>query len=276
MTHIVFSSGSAQTLKKVLQEDNSSEAQLVTLEDNLSYGYLQLDDNQDNLNRSYYYQEIVCNQVEHGSYETVQHDQEKIQQLQQLLDEDKTAELCIWVAQNKRDIIGYLALISKLTNCAGRLHLVFLYDLPFLNDKQALFYPTQLDEIPTREFLKAKKLARIISESEKEMDIEKWQLVVKENALLRDIQPGGHSLKKVISLPEDSYDKIILQFTPGECTVKVSKLIHTVLQQASAKNVAPFYLFWRIKKMVSQDLLTKQNGAWQDEWKIIEVQKRIL
>ena len=53
---------------------------------------------------------------------------------------------------------------------------VDLNNLPFLNDKGQLFYPTYLNEIQPKEFLKAKKLARPITLSEFEIDPDEYRL----------------------------------------------------------------------------------------------------
>ncbi len=80
----------------------------------------------------------------------------------------------IWAAQNKHDVSGYYWLISQLKDFQGRIFILYLNNLPFINEKGHIFYPTNIFEIQPKEFLKAKKLARPITLSEFEVDPDEW------------------------------------------------------------------------------------------------------
>jgi hypothetical protein len=79
--------------------------------------------------------------------------------MQQWLEEDAAAECWIWMVQNQHDVSGYFWLISQLKNWQGRIYILYLNNLPFINEKGQLFYTTCLGEIPPREFVKAKKIS---------------------------------------------------------------------------------------------------------------------
>ena len=80
----------------------------------------------------------------------------------------------IWAAQNKHDVSGYYWLMGQLRDFQGRIYILYLNNLPFINEKGGIFYPVNLFEIPAREFVKAKKLARPITPGEFEVDPDEW------------------------------------------------------------------------------------------------------
>ena len=55
------------------------------------------------------------------------------------------------------------AALSQLAEFQGRIFILYLNNLPFINEKGAIFYPTTLFSIPPKEFIKAKKLARPVT-----------------------------------------------------------------------------------------------------------------
>ena len=74
------------------------------------------------------------------------------------------------MAQNAHDVCGYYWLMSQLKDYQGQVYVLYLNNLPFINDKGGIFYPAALHEIQPKEFLKAKKLPRLINLSEFEID----------------------------------------------------------------------------------------------------------
>ena len=61
------------------------------------------------------------------------------------------------MGQNAHDVCGYYWLISQLQPYQGRVIVLYMNNLPFINEKGQIFYPTALHEIQPKEFLKAKK-----------------------------------------------------------------------------------------------------------------------
>ncbi len=93
----------------------------------------------------------------------------------------------IWVAPNKHDVSGYYWLITQLKDFHERIFILYLHNLPFINDKGHIFYPTNIFEIPAKEFLKAKKLARPVTLSEFEVDADEWAKLGNENKGVRSL-----------------------------------------------------------------------------------------
>ncbi|MEJ0082643.1 MAG: DUF3658 domain-containing protein [Puia sp.] len=97
---------------------------------------------------------------------------------------------------------GYFWLITQLKEFSGRIYLLSLNNLPFINEKGSVFYPLSLAEIPAREFVKAKRLARPVSLAEFETDPDEWLRLASENKNLRLLEGG----KKIAQQSDDYYD----------------------------------------------------------------------
>jgi hypothetical protein len=161
--------------------------------------------------------------------------------------------LWIWAAQNKHDVSGYYWLVSQLKAYQGRVFILYLNNLPFINDKGHIFYPVNLFQIPPREFMKAKKLARAITFSEFETDIEEWQKICAANKGVRLLEGG----KKLIEQDYSFYDDLLLRFIEPNW-IKASKLIHSFLQKGT-QTTGDAYILWRLKQMIAGRQLDAQG-----------------
>ena len=167
---------------------------------------------------------------------------------------DGTEELIwIWASQNKHDVCGYYWLLNYMKEFQSRVFILYLNNLPFINEKGNIFYPNWIFEIPAKEFLKAKKLAREITPSEFEVDPDEWTKLCEENKGVRLLEGG----KKLIQQEYDFYDAELKKFITSDWQ-KASKIIHQFISKA--KNVTgDAYLLWRIKVMVAQNMLDVQG-----------------
>jgi hypothetical protein len=91
------------------------------------------------------------------------------------LDEEPDEQVWIWMGQNVHDVCGYYWLMSQLKDYQGRIHVLYLNNLPFINEKGNIFYPTSLYEIQPKEFLKAKNWRGPLRLSEFEVDPDEWK-----------------------------------------------------------------------------------------------------
>jgi len=159
----------------------------------------------------------------------------------------------IWAAQNKHDVSGYYWLLRYMKEFQGRVFILYLNNLPFINEKGNIFYPTWLHEIPAREFLKAKKLAREITPSEFEVDPDEWTKLCEENRGIRLLEGG----KKLGQEDYDFYDAELKKFITPDWQ-KASKIIHQYLSK-SKHSTGDAYLLWRLKVMIAQDMFDVQG-----------------
>jgi hypothetical protein len=180
------------------------------------------------------------------------------------LDEDPEQQVWIWMAQNAHDVCGYYWLMSQLKEYQSRIHVLYLNNLPFINEKGNIFYPTNLSEIQPKEFLKAKKLARPITLSEFEVDPDEWKKQCNENAAVRFLEGG----KKIIGKEVDFYDKDITANVTG-APQKLMKLLGNTLSKMKVRT-GDVFLVWRIREMAAQGKLAVQ-GDWAKGWKELTV-----
>ena len=148
---------------------------------------------------------------------------------------------------------GYYWLLPYLKDFAGRIFILYLNNLPFINDKGNIFYPEWLSQIPAKEFLKAKKLAREITLSEFEVDPDEWQKNVKEDRGVRRLEGG----KKLVQHDYDHFDGELRKYVTGDWQ-KASKILHQYLGK-SKLTTGDAYLLWRLKTMAAQDMFEVQG-----------------
>ena len=268
--HIVFGQASAPALAAAFELDESLKGDLLCFEDDLSVGPLFILDTKDGQsNRRQWWQQIAGIQpqtqpqpqpaAEGGQSagpavaEEESGDPELAKQLKARLKTEPELEVWIWAGQNARDVCGYYWLVSQLYDFSGRIHIIYLNNLPFLNDKGAVFYPTHLHQILPKEFLKARKLARPVSLAEFELDGDEWHRLMNENAGIRLLEGG----KKLKGEPVDHYDKDLLQHS-GKEFQKASK----VVGQLSGKLKYPVleqFLAWRLKELIKEEKLDSRG-----------------
>jgi hypothetical protein len=169
------------------------------------------------------------------------------------MDELPDEKLWIWAAQNKHDVSGYYWLLNYLKPYQGRVFILYLNNLPFINDKGQIFYPQWLHIIPPREFLKAKKLARPITLSEFEVDPDEWTKLCNEDKGVRLLEGG----KKLVQTDFSFYDKELLSFVTKDWQ-KAARVITHFLNKGK-DTTGDMYLLWRLKKMISEGILDAQG-----------------
>jgi hypothetical protein len=168
------------------------------------------------------------------------------------------------MGQNQHDVCGYYWLISQLKEYQGKIFVLYFNNLPFINEKGNIFYPTTLHEIQPKEFLKAKKLNRTVTLSEFEVDPDEWKRLATENALIRILEGG----KKIVGKEDDFYDKDILANLSNEFQ-KGNRAMSNILSKMKIKT-GDVFLLWRIKKLSAEGKL-EINGDTSKNWKDFEV-----
>ncbi len=162
-------------------------------------------------------------------------------------------ELWIWAAQNKHDVCGYYWLVSQLTDFQGRIHMLYLNNLPFINEKGSIFYPDWLSQIQPKEFLKAKKLARPITTSEFEVDGDEWNKICEDDKMIRLLEGG----KKIVQKELNYYDTELLKFVSNDFQ-KANKVVNTFLNKGK-ETTGDAFVFWRLKELTKTNQLDVQG-----------------
>ncbi len=173
-------------------------------------------------------------------------DRETVSQIKVKLNDNPEEEVWIWMGQNQHDVSGYYWLMPQLKEYQGRVMIVYLNNLPFINEKGQLFYPSWLHEIQPKEFIKAKKLARPITLSEFEIDPDEWKKIVEENATVRILEGG----KKIAGKEDSFYDGEILKNITGEWQ-KATRVLSNTLNRMKIKT-GDIFLMYRMKQLIAE------------------------
>ncbi len=250
MVHIVFQESDIEVLKKAIELDETMAGDVLQIKDEYAVGPLvQLNTPEGYQARRDWWRMLLDVSGDYKTDELLDMVDDKltVHQLINRLRENEEEVLWIWAAQNKHDVSGYYWLMSHLGEFQGRVHILYLNNLPFINEKGGIFYPTSLHEIQPKEFLKAKKLARLITASEFEIDPDEWRRICNENRMVRLLEGG----KKLSQADEDYYDDALRKYISGDFQ-KGSR----VLQQFYSKEketTGDVYLMWRLKKMIADN-----------------------
>lgn len=262
MIHVVFNESEVDLMKRVIMMDETLTGDVIQIKDDFAVGPLQSIDTQEGwqarldwwkglLQGSPYPENLA------GSFD----DRETVKELKGKLDADQGQELWIWMAQNQHDVTGYFWLMAKLSEYQGRVMVLYLNNLPFINEKGHIFYPSWLNEIQPKEFLKAKKLARPITLSEFEIDPDEWRKIAEENASVRILEGG----KKIAGKEESFYDNEILKNTTTEWQ-KATRVLSNTLHRMKIKT-GDVFVMWRIKDLISCgkiEMTGDVNKGWKD------------
>ena len=255
MIHIVFQEADIAALAKSFELDETLRADIIQIKDDYAVGPLTDIYTAEGMEaRKQWWREVLAGGDYDGDVDSGKVDDHKtVAELKERLDNDAEEYIWIWAAQNKHDVSGYYWLMSQLKDYPGRIHILYLNNLPFLNEKGNLFYPENLFEIPAKEFVKAKKLAREITPSEFEVDPDEWTKLCSENKGIRILEGG----KKLVQEDYDHYDAVLKNLVTADWQ-KASKVIHTHLTKAK-HTTGDAYLLWRLKLMIVQEQFDVQG-----------------
>ncbi len=257
MIHIVFNTADVAVLQQAIALEPSMEGPVLEIKDEYAVGPLaDMYTGEGRAAREKWWRSILAG----GDYERKVDDKEvddfkTIAALVGELRRNPEEIVWIWAAQNKHDVSGYYWLLHFLKEFQGRIYILYLNNLPFLNEKGQLFYPSWLHTIPPREFLKARKLARPITPSEFEVDPDEWQKLASENKGVRILEGG----KKLVQFDYDYYDAELSKFITGDWQ-KASKIIHQFLSKGK-QTTGDAYLLWRLKQLLADNKFDVQGDV---------------
>jgi len=248
MIHIVFNEPDVTVLRQAIELDESLQGDVLLIRDDYAVGPLgDIYSPQGMETRLNWWKEILAG----GDYAILTEDSKVndplvVDGLLKRMNENPDEIIWIWAAQNKHDVSGYFWLMSQLKDLQGRVFILYLNNLPFINEKGHIFYPDWLSQIPPKEFLKAKKLARPITLSEFEVDPDEWTKICQEGKGVRILEGG----KKLAQYGYDFYDMDLKKFV-GTDWQKASKIISQFLHK-NKQTTGDAYLLWRLKQLLSQ------------------------
>ena len=268
MIHIVFEQSNVEVLQKAIELDESLAGEIIEIKDDYAVGPIaNIYEAEGYQQRRDWWKELL----EFTNYKEqldIVDDKMAVHNLLKKLDEQSTEKVWIWMAQNQHDVCSYYWLMSQLKDYQGKIEVLYLNNLPFINEKGLIFYPQHLHEIQPKEFLKAKKLARPITPSEFEVDPDEWKKLCNENAFVRILEGG----KKITSKEEVFYDKDLLTHITTDFQ-KLNKILNQTLSKMKIQT-GDVFLAWRIQELIKEEKLIVE-GDWNKGWKEVAVKLNV-
>jgi len=265
MIHIVFNTADIAAIEAAIELDETLAGKVIEIKDDYAVGPLF------DIYETEGYQarrDWWLNVLEFSPYVDqldIVDDKLTVHQLINALNHDENEVIWLWMGQNAHDVSGYYWLMSQFKEYQGRIQVLYLNNLPFLNEKGQLFYPTYLSQIQPKEFLKAKKLARPITLSEFELDPDEWKKLCQENEGVRFLEGG----KKLVSMNIGCYDKEILSLLTKNAQ-KLPSALSNIMAKLKVKLGDAFIVF-RLKALEEAGKIVFV-GDWAKGWKDMVVQ----
>ncbi|HQW44410.1 MAG: DUF1835 domain-containing protein [Chitinophagaceae bacterium] len=262
MIHIVFNESEMDLMKQVIEMDETLAGDIIQIKDDFAVGPLAGIETEEGWQARLQWWRLVSEGSPYssdlvGSFD----DRETVKQIKAKLDENPEEQLWIWMGQNQHDVTGYYWLMPQFREYQGRVMILYLNNLPFINEKGQIFYPSWLHEIQPKEFIKAKKLSRPITLSEFEIDPDEWRKIAEENAVVRILEGG----KKIAGKEDSFYDSEILKNVTGEWQ-KATRVLSNTLHRMKIKT-GDIFVMWRMKDLVSRgkiEVTGDINKGWKD------------
>jgi hypothetical protein len=248
MIHVVFNEPDVKVLQEAIALDDSLYGEIRLIRDDYAVGPLETEGSSEGWRqRRDWWKEVLAATVNEDFEATLDivDDKKELHQIMKMMEENHEEKLWIWAAQNKHDVSGYYWLISKLADFQGRVFILYLNNLPFFNEKGGIFYPQWLWQIPPKEFLKARKLARPVTPSEFEIDTDEWQRLAAAGKRVRLLEGG----KKLVQFDEDYFDNALDNYVHGDFA-KAARIIQNFLSKEK-ETTGDLFLLWRLKKLAA-------------------------
>jgi Domain of unknown function (DUF1835)/Protein of unknown function len=262
MIHIVFNESETDLMKQVIEQDETLAGEVLQIKDDFAVGPLADIDTEEGWQARYTWWMSLLENSSYGGTNTLKFDdRDTVKELKEKLATNPEEEIWIWMGQNQHDVTGYYWLMPQLSEYAGRIMVLYMNNLPFINEKGQIFYPSWLHEIQPREFSKAKKLSRPITLSEFEVDPDEWKRLCEENGMVRILEGG----KKIASQEETFYDSEILKNLTGDWQ-KASRVLTNTLHRMKIKT-GDVFLMWRMKQLIAEgkiEVTGDLNKGWKD------------
>lgn len=262
MLHIVFQQDDVRLLKEAMQLDETLKGDVFEIKDEWGVGPLKDIETEEGWQaRLHWWRELLVGSPYGEKLVGTFDDRETVNQVKEMLGKDENLETWIWMGQNQHDVTGYFWLMPQLKEFQGRVMILYLNNLPFINEKGHLFYPWSVHDILPKEVIKAKKLARPITLSEFEVDPDEWKKIADDNAMVRILEGG----KKIVAKEDTFYDNEILKnITPD--WQKATRVLTNTLHRMKIKT-GDVFIMWRMKHLINEgkiETMGDVNGGWKE------------
>jgi hypothetical protein len=265
MIHIVFNTADIAALEAAIALDESLAGKIIEIKDDYAVGpLLDIYETEGYQLRKNWWGNVLAHSPYTDQLDIVD-DRLTVHQLINALNHDENESIWIWMGQNAHDVCGYYWLMSQFKEYQGRIQVLYLNNLPFLNEKGQLFYPTYLSQIQPKEFIKAKKLARPITLSEFELDPDEWNKICTEQEVIKFLEGG----KKIVNMDINFYDKEILSLLTKNAQ-KLPSALSNIFAKMKVKTGDAFVVY-RLKALADLGKIVFV-GDWEKGWKDMVIQ----
>lgn len=265
MMHVVFNESDLILFQEIAALDPELQGELALIRDDYAVGPLaDIDTPEGWTARRQWWRGLLAETAYGVELADAFDDRLTVHSIKTWMQENPEESLWIWMGQNQHDVMGYYWLIAQLMEFSGRVQVLYMNNLPFINDKGNIFYPAWLSEIPAREFRKAKKLARPVTPSEFEIDPDEFTRLKVEDAMVRILEGG----KKIQGQSVEYFDKEILRQCSGEWQ-KASRVLQHTLQRMKART-GDVFLMARIRELLRSGHL-QSTGDIARSWKDLDL-----
>ncbi|MBL0135258.1 MAG: DUF1835 domain-containing protein [Chitinophagaceae bacterium] len=270
MIHIVFNTADIDVLKQAMELEASLQGEIFEIKDDFAVGpLLNIDTEEGWKAREDWWRSLLQDspygEKTVGSFD----DRETVKKIKEVLDANPDEEAWIWMGQNQHDVMGYYWLMPQLREFQGKVMILYLNNLPFINEKGQLFYPWGIHEILPKEAVKAKRLARAITLSEYEVDPDEWKKLSDENAMVRTLEGG----KKIANKDVDYYDSELMKNITGDWQ-KAWRVLSNTLNRMKVKT-GDVFIMWRMKELIAAEKI-EVTGEPSKGWKEFEVKLKAV
>jgi len=249
--HLITGVGAAALQAALEREQEKLKGELVVLNDTLHLGPLYHEAGQSFSDmRSKFWTEIAPE----GQPVPVVDDLERLMEVSTTLTNQEDMQLWFWMAPTPEDLCAYFWMLHYMKKHTGRVCVININGLPFLDENGKLFYPDNIAQLPVKEIGKAAALSRQLSPSEWETDGEEWLQLKEENAGIRTFQGG----KKLKAEGVDFYDHALVALC-NPTAQKSNRIIQTALQKQKIP-ANEWFLQWRLRELATQGILSIQKG----------------
>lgn len=266
MIHIVFNEPEVALMQQVQELDETLAGEVLQIKDDYAVGPVEnIYETDGYQQRRDWWMKLLENSPYKEQTDIVD-DKLTVHNLKKKLEENPDEQIWIWMGQNQHDVCGYYWLMPQLRQFQGRVMVLYMNNLPFINEKGQIFYPSWLSEIQPSEFMKARKLARPITLSEFEVDPDEWNKLLQENKTIRILEGG----KKIVSRDETYYDEEIQKNITGDWQ-KANRVITNTLNRMKIKT-GDVFLMWRLKELIAHGKVAVE-GDLNKDWKSFDVRR---
>lgn len=236
----------ANPLLEAISEEDSMQGDVTVLKDILHVGPIKRTENQSfSQLRTEFWRSVINDDKQEIEVD----DQQRVLEIVNKLHQNPDDVVWLWMAPWPADVCAYYWLLRHMDKHLDKYFVLNIAGLPFLDEEGKVYYPKNISEILPKELVKARKLARVVTPAELEVDGEEWDNLVEENAAMRLLEGG----KKLFTKEASHFDEQLISF----CSHQFAKA-HRIVNQAMKKLNIPtgdLYLGWRLRKLIDQEVL---------------------